>query len=290
MTTGDLALNLLGGPELVAQGVTVGLSPSAAMTCAYLALAPPEGRPRTVAAAHLFSDCTTPMARRRLNTALWRLRSELRPHVGLDPVATTDRHVALRPEVGITVDTSLFEELVRPVLRAGPTTMNADAAARLERAVVLHRGPLLETCQDEWVLGERYRLDNLYLTALDHLIQFHGSCGDVGEVNRYGELALELEPLREDLHRHLMQAYASSGRPDLVEAQFERCRMVLLDELGSDPLPETIALYARLSHGDRSPAAGVAALVAELERARRDVTRLAAAVDRALEGLRRMPT
>ena len=42
--------------------------------------------------------------------------------------------------------------------------------------------------------------------------------------------ALAMEPLREDVHRHLMTAYAAAGRDDLVERQFERCRQVLLDE------------------------------------------------------------
>jgi DNA-binding SARP family transcriptional activator len=82
-----------------------------------------------------------------------------------------------------------------------------------------------------------------------------------------------------------MLAYGAAGRDDLVERQFERCRMVLLRELGADPMPETLAAYARLRGGDTSMSTTVAAL----ERAKRDVVRLAGAVDRALDHLRRMP-
>ena len=50
-------------------------------------------------------------------------------------------------------------------------------------------------------------------------------------VTKYGQLALNLEPLREDVHRHLMNAYAAVGRIDLAESQFERCRLLLRQEV-----------------------------------------------------------
>jgi len=265
------------------------LSPSATMLCAYLALAPREGRSRSVAAAHLFADCSEPTARRRLNTALWRLKTEVRSSVGVElVVGAGGRSVCLNDAVEVTVDATRFEELVLPVLTVPPTELTEAEAVRLEAAVALHRGQLVEPCHDDWVLADRYRIENLYLTALDYLVQHHGARGDVGAVARYGQLALDLEPLREDIHRHLMTAYGSADRVDLAERQFERCRMVLLQELGADPMPETIALYSRLSRGGGERPAGMDPLVAELERARREVARLGAIVDRALERLRQM--
>jgi DNA-binding SARP family transcriptional activator len=189
----------------------------------------------------------------------------------------------------MTVDAVRFEDLLAPVLRRSVVDLTDDDVRRLEDAVALHRGRLVEVCDDEWVLGARHRIETLYLTALDYLVQHHGSRGDIAAVDRYGTLALAIEPLREDIHRHLMGAYAASGRHDLVERQFEQCRLTLLDELGADPMPETVALYARITRGDAGQAASVAALVAELERARREVVRLAEIVDRALDRLHRMP-
>ena len=289
MPTPTLAVNLLGPPTLVAGGSLVDLSPSATMLCAYLALGPREGRPRAVAAGHLFADCSEPAARRRLNTALWRLKTEVRSSVGVDVVvADGGRTVCLNDAVEVTVDATRFEELVLPVLTREATQLTDADADRLEAAVALHRGQLVEACQDDWVLADRYRIENLYLTALDYLAQHLGRRGDVNAVARYGELALDLEPLREDIHRHLMTAYSAADRVDLAERQFERCRMVLLQELGADPMPETIALYSRLAHGGGERPAGVDPLMAELERARREVVRLGAIVDRALERLRQM--
>jgi len=289
-----LGLRLFGAPALVSGDDPVALSPGATMLCAYLALGPREGRARSVAAAQLFTDCAEPAARRRLNTALWRLRSELRSSIGVDLVERAGgRTVALSPAVEVTVDAAIFEELVAPVRHRSAAGLTPADAARLERAVALHRGRLVEPCDDEWVLGARNRIENLYLAALDHLVQFHGARGDVAAVARYGELALALEPLREDVQRHLMAAYGGAGRFDLVERQFERCRMVLLEELGADPMPETLALYARLTRGragsGQVPAATVTALVAELERARREVGRLSEIVERALDRLHHLP-
>jgi DNA-binding SARP family transcriptional activator len=275
---------------LISDNDPVALSPSAAMLCGYLALAPGEGRLRSVAAAQLFADCSESTARHRLNTAVWRLRSEVRSSIGVDLVASNgDHNVGLSSAVEIAIDARIFEELVSQVrdVTAADGMTPADVS-RLERAISLHCGKLLEPCDDEWVLSARNRIENLYLTALDYLLQYSGASGEVEAVAKYGELALCVEPLREDVHRHLMSAYGAAGRDDLVERQFERCRMVLLTELGADPMPETIALYARLTRNERGRSVNVAALVAELERARREVGRLGEIVDRAIDRLRCM--
>lgn len=286
MSSSGLSLNLLGAPTLVAGSDPVWLSPSSTLLCAYLALTPSEGRPRSTVAAQLFVNCTESAARRRLNTAVWRLRNEVHASVGVQIVAQGTRTLALDPSVDLTVDVALFENLVSSVVGERATGMTNQDVRSLETAVALHRGQLVEPCHDDWVLAERYRLENLYLTALDYLVQHFGSSGDIAAVAKYGDLALKVEPLREDIHRHLMTAYGDAGRDDLVERQFERCRLTLLENLGADPMPETIATYHRVRHCDDAPAVDVAGLVAELERARRDVARLADSVDRALNRLR----
>jgi DNA-binding SARP family transcriptional activator len=292
VTAPRLELTLMGSPRLRCAAEPIALSPGPSLLCAYLALSPGEGRRREVAAAQLFADSPEPLARRRLSTALWRLSTEVRSAVGIDLVARThDDRVRLSPSVEMSLDTTAFEALVLPALGVRPECLTAELAASLRRAVALHGGELVEQCRDDWVLVERSRIEALYLTALDYLVVHHGQRGEHAEVSRYGELALTLEPLREDVHRHVMSAYAAAGRDDLVERQFERCRRVLVDELGVDPMPETVALYSRLRHGSTlvppslAPPS-LAALRADLERARRDVDRLACLLDRTLDHLR----
>ena len=281
-----LSLNLFGTPALSCTAGPVAISPGAAMVAAYLALGPAEGRNREVAATQLFADSPVGVGRRRLSTAVWRLRTEVRAVTGYDLVEAGTERLTLSPQVGLAIDSVEFEALVRPVLDTRAESLDDDTVARLERAVSLHRGLLLESCHDEWVLGDRTRLENLYLTALDYLLIHYGARGELGAVGKYGELALAIEPLREDLHRHLMAAYGAAGREDLVERQFERCRRLLVEELGADPMPETVALYARLRRG-RGPSTDptVLALVGDLEAARRDLGRLSLVIDRALDHL-----
>jgi DNA-binding SARP family transcriptional activator len=260
------------------------------MLCAYLALAPGDGgRSRSAAAAQFFADCPEPVARRRFNTALWRLKAEMRSSTGTDLVVRLGvRGIGLDTEADFTVDVSVFEKLVGPVLRQSPMSLTQADTGRLVTAVGLHHGPLLESCHDDWILTDRYRIENLYLTALDYLIQYYGTRGEIEAVTKYGQLALDVEPLREDVHRHLMKSYAAAGRIDLAEGQFERCRLLLRKELGTDPMPETLALWLQLVQGKTDGDIHFAALVTELECARADVTRVAASVDRALDRLRRL--
>jgi DNA-binding SARP family transcriptional activator len=279
----DLSLNLFGTPRLSSDAGPIGVSPAPTLVFAYLALGPREGRTRERAAAELYSGSPEAAGRRRLSTALWRLRSELRSTTGYDLLDTSPERIAVNRSVHLNVDAVEFAELVGPALHERPDLLSADAVRRLERAVTLHRGLLVEHCHDDWILVERSRLEGLYLVALDHLLVHYGSLGELGAVGKYGELALAVEPLREDVHRHLMAAYGAAGRDDLVERQFARCRHALLVELGADPMPETLALYSRL----RAPLApatspSVSALTADLQAARRDLDRLAVVIDRAL--------
>lgn len=285
----QLTMRLLGAPTLLTGDNPVALSPGASLLCAYLALSPKEGRSRDVVAAQLYGDCPSATARRRLNTALWRLRTEVRTSTGVDIIAADGaRRVALSSAIEVALDSRLFEQLVAPALAGKPEDLTSTQASALEAAVSMHRGELVEVCDDEWVLTERARIENLYLTALDYLLQFYGARGEVGAIAKYGDMALALEPLREDIHRHLMASYSAALRDDLVERQFERCRAALLEELGADPMPETIALYSRLRRGDATPNASVDALTTELVRARREIARLGEIVDRALDHVARL--
>lgn len=293
MSPTRLTLNLLGEPTVGAKDGPFPLSPSALTLLAYLAISPLERRARTVVAAQLFADCPERLARRRLSTALWRLRSEVRHRVDIDLLDADHSHsVRFNGAVDLTIDSTVFTGLVSTVMRRPPESIASADAERLEQALALRRGALVESCEDEWVLAERNRIENLYLDALDYLVQFYGRHTRVEDIRRCAELALTLEPLREDIHRHVMAAYANAGRLDLVERQFEQCRTTLLAELGVDPLPETVVLYSRLTRGTPGDAVAsamsITSLIHELEQAQREVGRLDSIVSRALGHLHRL--
>lgn len=282
----DLQVHVLGTPWVCLQGAELRLSPSAAHTMAFLALGPDGGPTRARMAAHLFSDCLESVARRRLSTALWRLRTEFRDAVGHDVVDSASSHrVCLLPDVELQVDAKEFRRSVTSGLSRSAEVMSADDAAILEQAEASYTGCLMESAYDDWVVSERDNLSNLYLAVLDHLVQYHGGQRNAAKVAEYAGKAVDLEPLREDLHQHVMTAYFLAGRQDLADRQFHLCRLALLRELGADPMPETIALHSRLGAGIPGQAQDLSALVTDLERARRDVRELAALVERALDAV-----
>src|SRR5262249_29698712 len=60
---------------------------------------------------------------------------------------------------------------------------------------------------------------------------------------------LQLEPWSEPAHRLHMQLLAHSGRRVDALAQYERCRQILAEELGVEPMPATTALYQQIQAG-----------------------------------------
>jgi DNA-binding SARP family transcriptional activator len=285
-----LRVHVLGTAWVASSGTRLPLPRSAAHTLALLAMVPEEQRSRTRMATQLFADCPESVARRRLSTALWRLRTELRTTVGHEVIDSANGSVvSLHPDVELRVDAQEFRELVTPVLHRAPGTLTEPDAQVLEAAAASYTGALLESVDDAWVVAERGSLANLFLTVLDHLVQYHGLHGNTAAVTAYAAKAVETEPLREDLHRHVMLAFHQVGRPDLADRQFEMCRLALLRELGADPMPETVALHTRITAGTGPSRGGdIAALVADLERARRDVRELGALVERALDTVIRL--
>lgn len=55
--------------------------------------------------------------------------------------------------------------------------------------------------------------------------------------------AIALAPFRESLHRTLIRAYVVAGDRAEAVCSYERLRVMLRDELGIDPAPETEREY-----------------------------------------------
>ena len=254
-------------------------------------------------------------ARHRLNTSLWRLRRALEPDGRTGPsVVVADRQgLAISAECDVWVDVEEFERACRPRVALPVERWTRQDADAVSAAVEAYPGELLVGCYDEWVLAERARLTTLQLSILTRLVAWHRRQGNLDDAVRFGDAVLAREPLREDVHRLLIGAYAAAGHRDGAMRQFERCRSVLAEELGIDPMPETLAAIARATHGaaaaddgagrgsgsavpgsavvrsavvEHGPAVDVGAVIRDLEAARSELARLGRLVDRSLDALR----
>ncbi|HEX2119132.1 MAG TPA: BTAD domain-containing putative transcriptional regulator, partial [Acidimicrobiales bacterium] len=137
------------------------------------------------------------------------------------------------------LDTLRFEQLLargRRTLAAGDAV---EAAAVLDEALGLWRGPALgELSELPFARGWAARLEQLRLAAVEERMEAHLACGRHAGVVDDLEQLVTREPLRERFWAQLMVALYRSGRQAEALRAFGRLRRVLTEELGIDPSPE----------------------------------------------------
>jgi DNA-binding SARP family transcriptional activator len=182
-----------------------------------------------------------------LRAAVSDLRQLLEPGLarGRDSAFVLTRHegYCFSPEAPVDLDLADFERALRSASRRD-----------LETALARHPGELLEeNPYAEWAQPERARLRDLRLDALTRVAALALAEGDPGAASAAAEAGLALDAGRETLWRALMQAHAQRGDRAAALAAFDRCRAALARDLGTDPLPETQALYQAILAGSAPP-------------------------------------
>jgi LuxR family maltose regulon positive regulatory protein len=115
------------------------------------------------------------------------------------------------------------------------------------RAVALYGGDLLPEVGRVWCVPKREALHEMYLEALIGVGRCYEARKEFDEAIGWYRRALEVEELREDVHRRIMHCYAEAGRRSEALAQYSRCQEVLKRELGIEPMLETKRLYQRIA-------------------------------------------
>jgi predicted ATPase/DNA-binding SARP family transcriptional activator len=209
--------------------------------------------PREVLAELLWEDRPQSQSLANLRVVL----SNLRKTVG--PFVTITRETAgMSCDGGWWLDASAFDACLEDADHDPPG---------LEEAVSLYQGDFLDgfyidsQAFEDWVRLERERLRFRAVAALDELIDHHTARGDYAAAIDAAIRLLQLDNLREETHRALLMLYAQSGQRHRALAHYETLQTLLADELGVEPMPDTIALYERIQAGDlpqREPARVVA--------------------------------
>ncbi|WP_245277977.1 alpha/beta hydrolase [Rhizobium leguminosarum] len=222
---------------------------------AYLALQAGQPQSREKLAALLWGGTGEEQARANLRQTLSVLRRALQA-TGREWFRIEGDLVALDLGDG-ELDVRRFEALAA-----------SSATEDLEQAIALYSGELLEGFNlgeepfEDWLRTERERLRITATAVLEKLITCHVGGNEPGASIPAATRLLSLEPLREDVHRTLMRAYAATGRFNLALAQYRSCADTLRKQLGVQPEPETRALYRDLlarriaQPGGRSPEEG----------------------------------
>jgi len=155
----------------------------------------------------------------------------------------------LNPEFDYLLDIEEFERLIS-LAQSRLRDEDFDgyvAAAR--QAVELYRGEFLEEIYDNWVEEPRAYYQTMYLTTLKDMADYYHRSQQYEQSITYYKNILSRDPYREDVHRQLMDSQVRLGNRVAVREQYENLRTLLREELGVDPLPETVATYNRLLSG-----------------------------------------
>ncbi|NJM07886.1 hypothetical protein HC891_19395 [Candidatus Gracilibacteria bacterium] len=111
-------------------------------------------------------------------------------------------------------------------------------------AVQLYRGEYLtEALYDSWTLEERERLLARFLATASAFAQQLVDAGDYEQAIQICEQVLRRDRCYEEAYQSLMRAHARSGSRSQALRSYGRCVQALDDELGIEPLPETLLLY-----------------------------------------------
>lgn len=226
------------------------MRPTARAVLAYLLLHRNHIHRREVLAATFWGGESDEAARRHLSHTLWRIREALAasggPHAEALVVATNEE-VSLAPDLPLWLDVAVFEAAVAPMLGQPFQAASPEAITALEAALALYTADLLEGHYDDWVIRERERLSALHAGGLAWLMRYYRQQGPLERAIELARRLLELDPLAEEVHRELIQLYLANQQRGLAIQQYHACYAVLARELGLAPLPETQALYARIT-------------------------------------------
>lgn len=254
----SLHISLFGQVHIVYEGkAVISLPPIAQRLFAYLVLNRYRRYRREVLTEIFWEDANESRARSCLNSALWRLRCALEPQgitrgTYLLTTPTGEGEIGFNAESCYWLDVERFEQGVRPIL-AQRTPITPEQAQELEQSLQFYVGDLLEGTYMDWVLGERERLRQLFLDGLICLMRYYRYEMALEQSLSLGKRILTLEPLREDIHRAVMEIYWVSGQRALAVQQYKTCCQVLGDELGVKPMKETQLLYQQFLTADAQP-------------------------------------
>ncbi len=248
-----LSIYLFGSMRVVKMDRELPMRPASQMLLLYLLLNRAKHHRREELATLFWGDTEDTKARRCLNTALWRLRQDI---TDTDIISSNlQGDVTLELQSNNYLDVAEFESLGLSGLKKTPEILNVVEINNLEQAVEVYQGDLAENCFYDWVLPERERLRAFHLDILTLLMHSYSRKQAYPQAIEAGKQLLQCDPLREDVHRHLMRLYIAIDQRGYALQQYMTCWQILHDELRVTPMPETTALYEQMMGPD--PFAGL---------------------------------
>lgn len=229
-----LRLQILGGLHITLddEPVTGFISGKTQALLCYLAINNQRPHLRTSLAAMFWGDMLDEDAATNLRQAIANLKRLLEPYFEI-----TRQSIAFNTHASYWLDVEEFESTHNPQLYQGD----------LLAGFGLSDAPDF----DDWLAAEREHLHELAVTALrEKAALCLANSDDAAAIDTLNKL-LALDPLHEEAHRQLMQAYVMNGQRNAALAHYDKCRDILQRELGVEPEAETARLYERIKSAQK---------------------------------------
>jgi len=155
--------------------------------------------------------------------------------------------VSLSPDIPLWIDVEVFEAAAKEATRSRDP-------GSYQVALALYTGDLLpEDLYEDWAINRREELRQEYIQLLFELGKLFESREEFPPAIDAFRKILASDPLQEEAHTSLMQAYAMSGQRSLALSQFRTLQEILQKELGAEPDLQSTLLYQDILAGRFPP-------------------------------------
>jgi DNA-binding SARP family transcriptional activator len=215
--------------------------------------------------AYLVLHRHAPQTRRNLSFLFWPDASEVQARANLRKALYDLRKLLPKLDDFVQIDAQALqwcnrtettldvEQFAASLAQANQAEAQEARRAALEQAVALYTGDLLPACYDDWLLLERERLRQQYVTALEQLIGILEQQHELASALAYAQRLLHNDALHESTYRLLMRLHVRNGDRATALRIYHTCVTLLQQELGVEPSSETQQLYQRLLNAPSAP-------------------------------------
>lgn len=241
-----LCANFLGGFSLTySDQSVVGINTVRLQSLlAYLVLHADTPQPRQHVAFLLWPDTSESNARNNLRQFLHQLRQALP-----DPdrfLSADVNMVCWHQDEHQSIDIRNFEHALSRATAADQHADRAGVQNWLKETLAIYRGDLLPGCYDEWIVPERDRLRQLYLTAHHQLVHVLELQRDYAAALQIAQALLRLDLLDESAYVTLMRLHDLNHDRPAARRVYRTAVETLQRELGIEPGEALRQAYERM--------------------------------------------
>jgi DNA-binding SARP family transcriptional activator len=108
----------------------------------------------------------------------------------------------------------------------------------------------MEDLYADWSFPRREQLRQIRREMCSALATHYLETRSYEQASRWGTAIIEENCCDEVAYQQLMRIYALQGRRNAALQLYQRCQQALIEELGIQPMPETMALYQAIISGE----------------------------------------